>query len=161
MTQSIHFQVNSYLLSGTELKDARRFIRKRYALAAKRIEEQRNKEVLSEYAESFARSLDPHTTYMPQDVLDDFQINMQLSLEGIGASLTSEDGYTIIEELIPGGAADKLGVLKPKDKIIAVKQAGGAPVSAIDMDLKDVVKMIRGKKGTPSKYFAPRDGRTI
>ncbi len=73
---------------------------------------------------------------------------MQLSLEGIGATLSSDNGFTVIEELIPGGGAERSGLLKPKDKIIAVAQEGGKPVDVIDMDLRSIIKMIRGKKGT-------------
>src|SRR5690606_661214 len=70
------------------------------------------------------------------------------SLEGIGAVLRAQNGFTVIESLIKGGGAEKSKLLKPKDKIIAVAQAGKKPVSVIDMDLRDVVKLIRGKKGT-------------
>ena len=69
---------------------------------------------------------------------------MQLSLDGIGALLSSDNGFTIIEELIPGGGAERSGLLKPKDKIIAVAQEGEKPVDVIDMDLRDIIKMIRG-----------------
>ena len=87
-----------------------------------------------------------------------FQISMRLSLEGIGASLSSQDGFTVIEDLIPGGGAEKLKTLKPKDKIVAVAQDGKKPVTVIDMDLKDVVKMIRGKKGTKVTLTILRQG---
>jgi carboxyl-terminal processing protease len=73
---------------------------------------------------------------------------MKLSLEGIGALLSSDNGFVIIQELIPGGSAERSGLLKPKDKIIAVAQKGERPVNVIEMELRDVVKMIRGKKGT-------------
>ena len=64
-------------------------------------------------------SLDPHVLFSADDLID-FRISMDLSLEGIGAQLSSRDGYTIVQEVIPGGAADRQGKLKPKDKIIAV-----------------------------------------
>jgi carboxyl-terminal processing protease len=73
---------------------------------------------------------------------------MKLSLEGIGATLSSDNGFTVIEELIPGGGAERSGLLRPKDKIIAVAQEGGKPVDVIDMDLRSVIKMIRGRKDT-------------
>jgi carboxyl-terminal processing protease len=104
--------------------------------------------LITSAAEAFALALDPHTSYLSPENLADLQIHMQLSLEGIGAMLSSDNGFTVIEELIPGGGAERSGLLKPKDKIIAVTQQGGKPVDVIDIDLRDVVKMIRGKKGT-------------
>jgi carboxyl-terminal processing protease len=153
-----HFQVSNYLLTDTKLDEAKRLIKKRNELGMKRGNDRKENEVYDFWAEAFARSLDPHSSYMSSDVLEDFQISMQLSLEGIGASLTSEDGYTVIEELIPGGAADKSGAFKPKDKIMAVAQDGKPPVSVMDMDLRDVVKMIRGKKGTKVHLTILRQG---
>lgn len=76
---------------------------------------------------------------------------MELKLEGIGVRLRSEDGFVVVESIIAGGAADKLSEslkLKPNDKIVAVAQGKGEPVDVIDMDLRDVVKLIRGEKGT-------------
>ena len=72
--------------------------------------------------------------------LEDFRIRTRLSLEGIGATLRSEDGYTIVAKLVKGGAAFKGGKLKKNDKIIEVAQAKGDPVDVVDMDLQDVVK---------------------
>jgi carboxyl-terminal processing protease len=153
-----HFNISSYLLTDAKLPEAKHHILKRYELALKRLNEKKSSDVLDQWAEAFARALDPHSSYMPQDQLEDFQIQMQLSLEGIGASLTSEDGYTVIEELIPGGAADKSKQLKPKDKIIAVAQDGKPPVDVMDQDLRDVVKLIRGKKGTKVHLTILRQG---
>jgi carboxyl-terminal processing protease len=86
---------------------------------------------------------------MSADNLEDFEIQMRLSLEGIGATLSSQDGFTIIEQLIPGGAAESSGKLKVKDKIIAVAEGkDGEFKNVIEMDLRDVVKMIRGPKGS-------------
>ena len=74
---------------------------------------------------------------------------MSLSLEGIGATLSWKDGFTVVESLVPGGAADKSGKIKPKDKIVAVRQDGKKKAeNVIEMELNDVVKKIRGKKGT-------------
>ena len=92
---------------------------------------------------------DPHTTYMSPDTLENFQISMRLELEGIGASLQSIDGYTVVNQLIPGGAAARDGRLKPQDKILAVAQGDSKDfVDLLNMKLSDVVKLIRGKKGT-------------
>ena len=100
------------------------------------------------YLDSFARSLDPHSSYFSRYELDDFEINMQLSLEGIGASLSSRYGYTIIEKLLNGGAAKKSGLLKRKDKILSIGQKRNKLINIFGWDLRDVVEMVRGRKGT-------------
>ncbi|MBE0556148.1 MAG: PDZ domain-containing protein, partial [Proteobacteria bacterium] len=104
--------------------------------------------LVTSIAQAFAQALDPHTSYLSSENLEDLRIHMQLSLEGIGAALSSDNGFTVIEELVPGGGAERSGLLKPKDKIIAVAQEGERPVDVSDMDLRSIIKMIRGKKGT-------------
>ena len=101
------------------------------------------------YLNSFAKALDPHSSYLSQADHEDFEINMKLSLDGVGASLSTRYGHTIIERLLPGGAAERSGKLKAKDKILAVGQSEKKMVNIFDMDLRDVVSMIRGKRGTP------------
>ena len=144
----IHFQISNYLLAELKLPEAKKQLIHRYELVTKRLKERKREGLMTSYAEAFAMALDPHSGYLSQDSLEDFQIQMHLSLEGIGASSTSDDGFTVIEETIPGGGAEKTNMLRPKDKIIAVAQNGAKPVTIIDMDLRDVVKLIRGKKGT-------------
>jgi carboxyl-terminal processing protease len=85
---------------------------------------------------------------MSPNTWEDFEISFRLSLDGIGASLRSDDGYTIVHEIVPGGAADKDGRLKPDDKILGVGQETGDIVDIYEMKLTDVVRMIRGQKGT-------------
>ena len=105
-------------------------------------------EALEIYLNSLARLYDPHTNYMAPRSEEDFNIGMQLSLVGIGALLTSEDGYTKIVQIIPGGPADKDKRLKADDRIIAVAQENGEPVDVVDMPLTKVVSLIRGEEGT-------------
>ena len=100
------------------------------------------------YLDSFAKALDPHSSYLSQYELDDFEINMKLSLEGIGASLSSKYGYTTIERLLPGGAAKMSGKIKKKDKIVAIGQSADKLINIFSWDLRDVVEMVRGRKGT-------------
>ena len=100
------------------------------------------------YLKSFSKALDPHSYYLSEEDHEDFEITMNLSLEGIGASLSSRYGYTQIEKLMPGGAAIKSGKLEPKDKIIAIGQSADKMVNIYDVDLREVVSMIRGKSGT-------------
>ena len=144
----VQFQIENSLTTGIDLATAKKKQIHRYELQTMRVVEQNPAQLITTAAEAFAVSLDPHTSYLPPKELEDLQIQMKLSLEGIGALLSSDTGFTIIEELIPGGGAEKTGLLKPKDKIIAVAQEGEKPVDVIDMDLRDVISMIRGKKGT-------------
>lgn len=145
----VHFQMSNYLITGLPIEDAKKQLVHRYELASKRVRERHARGLWpSLYADAFAMALDPHSSYLSADELADFQIQMQLSLEGIGALLRWEDGFTVLESLVPGGTAERSGLLKPKDKIIAVAQEGEPPVQVIDMDLDEVVKQIRGKKGT-------------
>ena len=110
-------------------------------------------------------AFDPHSSYMSPSTLDNFNIQMRLELDGIGASLAGCDGYTVVQNIIPGGAADKNGGLKPEDKIVGVGEGAGGPMEDIvDMKLNDVVKKIRGKRGTivrlevePERRFRPQN----
>jgi carboxyl-terminal processing protease len=105
-------------------------------------------EVLEIYLTSLAQAYDPHSDYMGKSQLDNFVINMNLSLFGIGALLRSEDGYCKIESLVAGGPAARSKKIKPGDKIIAVAQKDAEPTDVVDMKLTKVVQMIRGPKAT-------------
>ncbi len=144
----IQFQIGNYLATDMKLEEAKKNVMKNYDRAVKRTQETTQDDLFSGYLDSFARALDPHSSFFSRDVLEDFEIQMRLSLEGIGATLSSQDGFTVVEQLVPGGAAAKSGLIDPQDKIIAVGQEKGPMENVIDMDLKDVVKKIRGNKGT-------------
>lgn len=144
----LHFQISSYLLSDVKLDEAKKNLVHRYELTSKRITEKKADDILESFAEAFASALDPHSSFLSKDSLEDLQIQLNLSLEGIGASLIWQDGFTVVDSLIPGGSADRSKLLEPKDKIIAVAQEGKGPTNVIDMELREVVKLIRGKKGT-------------
>lgn len=145
----MQYQVASYLATDMKMEEAKQQIIRNYERALKRVQDFKKEDLLSSYLDSFARALDPHSSYLSADALEDFEIQMRLSLEGIGATLSSQDGFTVIEQLIAGGAADASGKLKPKDRIIAVAQGkDGAFQNVIEMELRDVVKLIRGPKGS-------------
>ncbi len=144
----IHFQMSNYLLTDMKLPEAKKQLIHQYELVTKRLTDKSEENQLEGFSEAFAQALDPHSSFMSRDSMEDFTIQMELSLEGIGAVLRSQNGFTVIESLIKGGGAEKSKMLRPKDKIIAVAQKGQKPVTVIDMDLRDVVKLIRGKKGT-------------
>jgi carboxyl-terminal processing protease len=144
----IHFQIANYLATDMKQDEAKTNVTKNYDRAVKRTQDTTQDDLFSGYLDSFARALDPHSSFFSRDVLEDFEIQMRLSLEGIGATLSSQDGFTVVEQLVPGGAAAKSGLIEPQDKIMAVGQEKGPMENVIDMDLKDVVKKIRGAKGT-------------
>lgn len=136
-------------LDDTEGEEALEKLRRRYNSFAKRMHQTDSEELLEMYLTAITTAYDPHTNYMAPRTLENFEIMMRLELEGIGASLQSVDGYTVVKKIIPGGAADKDGRLKIEDKIVGVGQgADGEVVDTVDMKLSDVVEMIRGKKGT-------------
>jgi carboxyl-terminal processing protease len=105
-------------------------------------------DVLQAYLEALTHAYDPHSDYFNTEHAQDFSISMSLSLFGIGAQLTEDDGYCTISKLIPGGPAEKSKLVDEKDRIIAIAQAGKPPVDVVDMELDKVVQLIRGPKGT-------------
>jgi carboxyl-terminal processing protease len=107
-----------------------------------------NEDVLQVYLDTLAHIYDPHSDYMGPSHLDSFSISMNLSLTGIGAELTSPDGYCTINRILEGGPAARSKKLKEKDKIVAVAQGNNPAVDVVDMNLNKVVQMIRGPKGT-------------
>ena len=130
-------------------EDARKKIKRRYASLAKRWHQTDSDELLERFLTAVTSSYDPHTTYMSPSSKENFEIMMRLNLDGIGAALQiSEDGYTVVTKVIPGGAADKDGRLKPDDRIVSVSDEDGEMVDVVDMKLNDVVQLIRGKAGT-------------
>jgi len=113
------------------------------------LEKKRPVDRLEFYLTSLGRVLDPHSSYFAPRTSEDFDINMKLSLVGIGAVLSQDDnGYTKIVSIVPGGPADKDGRLEKEDRIAAVGQDGGEPTDIVDVPLTDVVRLIRGTKGT-------------
>jgi carboxyl-terminal processing protease len=116
--------------------------------------------VLQTYLNALAHAYDPHSDYLNNEHAQDFSINMSLSLFGIGATLTEDDGYCTISSLIRGGPAYKCKQLKERDRIIAVAQSNQPPVNVVDMELPKVVQLIRGPKGTEVRLtISPADDR--
>jgi len=149
--KNIKLQLLNQLSSENDITKAKEKVKKKYQLLKKRIDEIDNEKMLAIFLNSFTTALDPHSNYLTQEEHEDFQISTNLKLEGIGVLLRSEDGFISVESIIPGGPAAKLPKelqLKPNDKIVAVAQANEEPVDVIDMALRDVVNIIRGKKGT-------------
>ena len=137
------------VLSEKEPEAARELLIKRYTNQLSLISQQSADDAFELYANAVAGIYDPHTSYLSPRTLENFQISMSLSLEGIGAVLQREDELTKVVRIIPGGPADKQGSLSPGDKIISVAQdKRGEAVDVVGWRLDDVVELIRGKKGT-------------
>jgi carboxyl-terminal processing protease len=136
-------------LTWSEYKsDIVNIISRRYSRIQRTFKDWDNEEVLQTYLTSLAHVYDPHSDYFDRAQLENFSIGMNLSLFGVGAVLTSEDGYCKIKDLNPSGPAAKSKKFKANDKIVAVAQGTNEPVDAVDMPLTKVVDMIRGPKGT-------------
>src|SRR5579863_9264975 len=132
----------------TSEEDARKRLHKRYKNMRDTLSKTEPDEVVEMYLTALCMTFDPHSSYMSPRSLKDFEITMGLKLEGIGAALRSEDGYTIVASIVPGGAAATDGRLKVNDKIIEVGNGTSEFVNVVEMKLTKVVDLIRGKAGT-------------
>lgn len=141
-------EFETQLLNGKTKAQAVERIKNRYIVAMRRISQCSSEDVFSAFENSFAAAIDPHTNYFGPVESENFNDDMNLSLEGIGAVLSQEDEYTVIVQIMPGSPAEKSKKLKPKDKIVAVKQEHGKFEDIIGWRLTEVVKKIKGKKGT-------------
>ena len=121
-------------------------VTRRYDQVLRNLHEQTKEDVIKIFLNTLAQTYDPHSEYMSRSELENFAINMRLSLIGIGAVLRSDEGYARIMELVPGGPAARDGKLKVGDRVRAVAQGDKDFVETVDMKLDKVVEMIRGKK---------------
>ncbi len=145
----IKFEILQDLLAKKTQEDAKATIRKRYERMLKNVGDIEPLDVQELFLSAFTRMYDPHSAYFSSDTLQDFSIQMKLSLIGIGAVLGIEDdGNCVVREVKPGSPADLSGHIRMNDKIIAVQQEGGEPIEIIGMKLRRIVDMIRGAKGT-------------
>ena len=143
----IKYSLLSLIVDGEKDTDARERLHKRYRSISRIFHQMNRTEQLEMFLTAMTTSIDPHSTYMAPQTVEDFEIRMRLSLEGIGASLRAEDGFTIVESIIKGGAAYQDDRLRSGDKIVGVGQAEGEIVDVIEMKLNNVVRLIRGKRG--------------
>ena len=125
-----------------------KILNRRYDQLLRNIHELTAEDQINTFLSTLAQTYDPHSEYFSKSELENFSINMRLSLVGIGAVLQSEDGYAKIKELVPGGPAKTEGTLKVNDRVTAVAQGDQEFVDTVGMKLDKVVGMIRGKKGT-------------
>jgi len=135
-------------IAGKEPKAIQELLLKRYKNQISRLEQTRGEDIFQAYINAFAQTYDPHTNYLSPDNAENFDINMSLSLEGIGAVLQNDNDYVKVVRLVPAGPADKSKQIVPADKIIGVAQGNGEMVDVIGWRLDEVVKLIRGPKGS-------------
>ncbi|OCG61671.1 carboxy terminal-processing peptidase [Gilliamella sp. Fer4-1] len=138
----------SLSLSGKNEKEIREVLTKRYNRVLKTIVQSNNEDAFQIFMNAFAREIDPHTSYLAPRKKRDFDSEMSLSFEGIGATLSQQDDYTVIMSFVTGGPAEKSKLLSVGDKIIGVGQSRSAIEDVIGWRLDDIVDKIRGPKGT-------------
>lgn len=146
--QKLMYECLTIKASGKDYKSYSETIRKRYDNLQKFASKTKSEDVFQLYCNSIAELADPHTNYFSPRASEDFNTSMKLSLEGIGATLQTDNEYTKINQVVKGGPADKSKKLVAGDKIIGVAQGDSDIVNVIDWRLDDVVALIRGKKGT-------------
>jgi carboxyl-terminal processing protease len=145
----VKFDLLKEIADDVAMEEAVKKLRKRYDSIRKSWHQTDNDELLERYLSAMTTGYDPHSSYMSPSTLDNFNITMKLELDGIGASLRAVDGYTEVQEVIPGGAADQDGRLKKGDRIVGVGQGKDGEIEDIvDLKLNDVVTKIRGKRDT-------------
>ncbi|TLP61224.1 tail-specific protease [Pseudomonas mosselii] len=135
-------------IAGKDFKQIQETLIKRYKNQASRLDQTRAEDIFQAYINTFAQSYDPHTNYLSPDNAENFDINMSLSLEGIGAVLQSDNDQVKIVRLVPAGPAAKTKQVAPADKIIGVAQGNKEMVDVVGWRLDEVVKLIRGPKGS-------------
>ena len=146
--QKTKFDALNLKLAGKEPEKIKETLTKRYTNAMRRLSQSQNEDAFQLVMNSFARSIEAHTSYLSPRRAERFTMEMNLELEGIGAVLQPVDEFTVIRSLVPGGPADSTEQLKPEDKIIAVAQGEDDYVDIVGWRLDDVVELIKGKKGT-------------
>ncbi|MFN5168696.1 MAG: carboxy terminal-processing peptidase [Cyclobacteriaceae bacterium] len=145
----IKSQALSLRLAGKKEDEIASTLKARYERLIKSASQVNSEDVFSIYMNAITESYDPHTNYLSPKASDLFKQSMSLSLEGIGAQLQTENDYTKIVRILPGGPAQKQGVLQPGDLITGVAQGtDGEIVDVIGWRIDDVVKLIKGPKGT-------------
>jgi carboxyl-terminal processing protease len=147
--QQLRYEYLQEKLAGKKDPDIAKTLSRRQARIAETMRKFNDKAVLEIYLNSLAQVYDPHSDYMGPEQLKSFEIAMNLSLIGIGATLQSEDGYCKIKELVPGGPAARSGLIKNGDRIVGVSQKDGDDYTdLVDLPLSQAVELIRGKKGS-------------
>ncbi|POU77394.1 carboxy terminal-processing peptidase [Leclercia sp. LSNIH6] len=138
----------SLKLTGKDEKEIRETLTRRYKFAIRRLAQTNSEDVFSLAMTAFAHEIDPHTNYLSPRNTEQFNTEMSLSLEGIGAVLQMDDDYTVINSMVAGGPAAKSKAISVGDRIVGVGQVGQSMVDVIGWRLDDVVALIKGPKGS-------------
>ena len=146
--KKVKYDALNLQLTGKEWDKIKEVLEKRYNYAIRRLKQSESEDVFQIVMNSFARVVEPHTSYLSPRNAERFQMEMNLSLEGIGAVLRAEEDYTVIQSIVTGGPADKSNELKPKDRIVGVSQGDDKFEDVIGWRLDDVVDLIKGPKGS-------------
>jgi C-terminal processing protease CtpA/Prc len=141
-------RVRAQRLAGDEHDEIIKKLTRRYQRTLRNLKQFESDEVLQLWLDAMGHAYDPHTDYLGKRDLEQFAMQMNLRLFGIGATLQAEDGYTVIREIRPGTPAERSKQIKVGDKVVAVAQGQGEFVDVIDEKLSKVVAQIRGEKGT-------------
>ncbi|MGB2078669.1 MAG: carboxy terminal-processing peptidase [Vibrio sp.] len=157
--QRVKYDALNLKLSGKKWSEIQELLGKRYNNAIKRLTQSHSEDVFQVYMNSFARQVDPHTSYLSPRNAEEFQSEISLSLEGIGAVLQAGDDYTTIRSLVPGGPAAMSKELNEGDQILSVGQETGEMVDIIGMRLDDVVELIKGPKGSKVRLLILPEGK--
>jgi len=147
--KKVKFDILVQIVEDVEYAEAIEKLHKRYRGIQRSTEQTDSDELLEWFLTAVTMSFDPHSTYMSAKTVENFNIQMRLQLDGIGASLLSKYGETIVKQIVPGGAADKDGRLQIEDIIVGVAEGVDSEfVDIVDMKINDVVSLIRGDPGT-------------
>ncbi|UIL54077.1 carboxy terminal-processing peptidase [Pantoea agglomerans] len=138
----------SLKLAGKDEKEIRDVLTKRYNFAIRRLAQSNSEDVFQLAMNAFAHEIDPHTSYLSPRNTEQFNTEMSLSLEGIGAVLQMDDDYTVINSMVAGGPAAKSKAITVGDRIVGVGQPGKPIEDVIGWRLDDVVAKIKGPKGS-------------
>ncbi|MEG0231050.1 MAG: carboxy terminal-processing peptidase [Hafnia sp.] len=148
-TAKVKYDELNLKLAGKDWPEIQKILTKRYQFAIKRLTQSKSEDVFQLFMNAFAHEIDPHTNYLSPRNTEQFNTEMSLSLEGIGAVLQqTEDDYTQINSMVAGGPAAKSKSLKVGDRIVGVGQPGKPMVDVIGWRLDDVVELIKGPKGS-------------
>ncbi|GAA0345109.1 carboxy terminal-processing peptidase [Bowmanella denitrificans] len=146
--QRVKYDALNLKLAGKDDAGIKELLTKRYERAIKRLQQTESEDVFQTLMNSFARTIEAHTSYLSPRNAERFQMEMNLSFEGIGAVLQSQDDHTVIRSIVPGGPADLSKQIKPEDRIIGVAQDDEEFVDVVGWRLDEVVDLIKGPKGS-------------
>ncbi len=158
--KSIKNDILVLMLTGKDMQAIKKTLRKRYTDTLHRTRQLESNDVYQLFINAYTQSIEPHTAYMLPRLAENFDISMRLSLEGIGAVLSTEDEYTVVLKTIPGGPAVMSGKVQPGDRILGVGQGKKGEIEdVVGWRLQDVVDKIRGPKGSVVRLqILPEEG---